>query len=117
MIEECLTLRNIRMRSMWSSQIMVGYYIAMLVADECEILSVAIRPEHRRKGYAQILLEDLIGEGRKQGIQAIYLEVRSGNSAARAFYAFLGYEMVGERRAYYRDGEDAVVLRLNISND
>jgi ribosomal-protein-alanine N-acetyltransferase len=44
--------------------------------------------------------------------EAIFLEVRESNAAARAFYEKLGFEQMGRRKGYYADGlEDAIIYR------
>lgn len=40
------------------------------------------------------------------------LEVRTSNEAAQALYRQLGFEPVGLRRRYYKNGEDAVIMTL-----
>jgi ribosomal-protein-alanine N-acetyltransferase len=47
-------------------------------------------------------------------VAAVFLEVAAKNMAARGLYEGLGFVRVGERRAYYGDGGDAVVLRLGL---
>jgi ribosomal-protein-alanine N-acetyltransferase len=44
----------------------------------------------------------------------MFLEVAADNKAANALYAGAGFVQVGERRGYYPDGGDALVLRLDI---
>ncbi|MXY71468.1 MAG: ribosomal-protein-alanine acetyltransferase, partial [Dehalococcoidia bacterium] len=46
------------------------------------------------------------------GAAAVTLEVRASNEAARALYRGCGFEEVGERRRYYADGADAVIMTL-----
>nr|MCU0626508.1 GNAT family N-acetyltransferase [Gemmatimonadaceae bacterium] len=52
------------------------------------------------------------------GCEAIWLEVRVSNAAARALYERRGFTLVGRRRGYYRKPvEDALVLRRSLSPD
>ena len=46
---------------------------------------------------------------RRAGVERCFLEVRTGNFGALAFYRALGFERAGRRPAYYRDGSDALV--------
>jgi ribosomal-protein-alanine N-acetyltransferase len=76
---------------------------------EAEILNLAIAPESRRQGVATLLVEEVVA--RRPG--AIFLEVRSSNTAARNFYQKLGFTEVGLRRGYYQSPEDdGIVMRL-----
>ncbi|MYD29817.1 MAG: ribosomal-protein-alanine N-acetyltransferase, partial [Dehalococcoidia bacterium] len=49
------------------------------------------------------------------GAEAVTLEVRVSNGAARALYGGCGFEEVGERLRYYADGEDAVIMTLALA--
>lgn len=82
-----------------------------LVADEFEVHFVATQPEWQRRGLAALLLDHLLAEVRGEGAMAALLEVRRGNEPAQALYRSRGFEVVAERRGYYDDGEDALVMR------
>jgi ribosomal-protein-alanine N-acetyltransferase len=83
------------------------------VADEVQIMNIAVTPALRRCGYGGALLEDLIGTVRAERATAIMLEVRRSNLAAIGLYERHGFGAVGVRQRYYSDnGEDALVMRL-----
>jgi ribosomal-protein-alanine N-acetyltransferase len=91
----------------------VGYAIAMFVADESEILNLAVSSSHRRHGYGGMLLDAAIAELGTRGIASVFLEVRESNAAARTLYASRGFADVSRRKKYYRNPvEDALILRL-----
>ncbi|MFN7453581.1 MAG: GNAT family N-acetyltransferase [Pseudobdellovibrionaceae bacterium] len=74
-----------------------------------EILLIAIHPDSRKKGYGQKLFQELIN-ARQCG--QVWLEVHEGNSQAHGFYTSLGFQQVGRRPRYYRDGGAALLLEL-----
>lgn len=82
---------------------------AWLVVDELHITAVAVHPDHRRQGLARRVLEALLRLASQAGAERATLEVSSANAAARALYASLGFKEVAVRRAYYRNGEDALI--------
>jgi ribosomal-protein-alanine N-acetyltransferase len=83
------------------------------VADEMEILDVAVLPSSRRRGVARFLVSLALRRAARAGAGTAFLEVRAGNSGARALYAGLGFREAGVRRSYYREPvEDAVLMRL-----
>lgn len=89
-----------------------GYCVLLHVLDEGEIANIAVAPERRRRGIAARLLDDAIDTARRMELNALFLEVRTSNEAARQLYASRGFAPVGRRRAYYRAPlEDALVLR------
>ncbi len=85
-----------------------------LVADEFEVHFVATRPEWQRRGLAAMLLDRLLAEVFAEGARAALLEVRRGNGPAQALYRSRGFEVVAERRGYYDDGEDALLMRCEL---
>ena len=92
-----------------------GYAIALSVADEAEILNLAVHPSLRGRGLGGKLLDAALAEARARGAVQIFLEVRESNLAARGLYAARGFDEVTRRRGYYRHPvEDALVLRLAV---
>lgn len=92
----------------------LAYLSCYRAADELEILNLATSPGCRRQGHARLLLELLLHEAAKMGMQKIWLEVRQGNGAAISLYESCGFRRAGRRPRYYPDtGEDALVYGLD----
>lgn len=89
----------------------------MLFGEEAHILTIAVRPEYRGRGIGRWLLLHLIDEARQSGCSAIALEVRPSNEAALGLYEKLGFALIGRRKRYYPDKEDALVLLLEGIDD
>lgn len=90
----------------------VGYCILTRAADEGEIANICAAPAVRGTGVGGRLLDDALGAADAEGTEALYLEVRISNAAARALYESRGFALVGRRRGYYQHPtEDALVLR------
>ncbi len=92
-----------------------AYQISWLLAGNMHLLKMAVWPKLRRQGLGRRLLDDVLAEFARRGGGRAGLEVRRSNRAARAFYAAAGFEPVGECRAYYRNGEDAMVLLKRVA--
>ena len=75
-----------------------GYVVAWFVLDEGEIGNLAVHAEARRQGVGAQLLDGAIAAVRAARVEALYLEVRDSNAAARALYASRGFVEVGRRR-------------------
>lgn len=89
-----------------------GYCVLLRAADEGEIANICTAPEVRGQGVGGLLLDDALDEADQSDVAAVYLEVRTSNSAARGLYESRGFSMVGRRRNYYQQPtEDALVLR------
>jgi [ribosomal protein S18]-alanine N-acetyltransferase len=95
-----------------------GLALCRVAAGEAELLTIAVRPAHRRKGLARRLLAAVIDHVRNAGAQTLFLEVGVDNPAARRLYDAQGFCAVGERRAYYQRGQglavDGIVMRLTL---
>ncbi|MFC5390563.1 ribosomal protein S18-alanine N-acetyltransferase [Brevundimonas bullata] len=94
-----------------------GFILIRVVADEAEILTLAVRPSARRGGLGARLVEAAVVRAAALGADRMFLEVAEDNVAARALYARAGFHEAGRRRGYYARAngrrEDALVLALN----
>lgn len=95
----------------------VGFSLGRQVADEAELLLLAVLPERRRRGVGRSLLQDFLVRARDEEMSQVHLEVRDGNPAI-AMYGQSGFCAVGRRRNYYHspDGtrHDAITLALQL---
>ena len=96
-----------------------GYLAAYLFAcwqvDELHVLKVATHPLHEGKGLATSLMAEARAEAERAGARGLVLEVRPSNRRAIRLYRYLGYDVIGRRPSYYADGEDALVMALELS--
>lgn len=83
-----------------------GFALTRAVADEAELLLLAIDPKKRRAGIGSALLRSVLADAAARGVVRLHLEVRADNPAV-VFYTRHGFGKVGERRDYYR-GTDGV---------
>lgn len=95
-----------------------GFILIRAVADEAEILTLAVRPAARRRGLGARLVRTAVKRAGSLGAERMFLEVAEDNAAARALYLALGFEPAGRRPRYYprTDGPaaDAVILVLGL---
>jgi ribosomal-protein-alanine acetyltransferase len=89
----------------------LGFALGWLVADELEVVDVAVARAARRLGWGRRLLTRLLESASERGAVAAFLEVRASNAPAQALYLALGFTHDGERLRYYADGEDAWLFR------
>jgi ribosomal-protein-alanine N-acetyltransferase len=83
-----------------------GFALLRVVADEAELLALAVAPDQRRRGIGDALMRRWI---RDCGARRAFLEVAEDNIAARALYARHGFTVAGRRKAYYsRPGAPSV---------
>lgn len=95
-----------------------GFALERAVADEAELLLLAVDQPAQGMGFGGELLRDFIEAGKSGGRALLHLEVRDGNPAV-AMYQRHGFRAVGRRKDYYRgsDGSrhDAVTMALDLA--
>lgn len=95
--------------------VVVGFALSRLIADEAELLLLAVRRAAQGRGIGKALLDDFAMTARSRRARVLHLEVRDGNPAMRLYEA-AGYSIAGRRRDYYRgafgQSYDALTLML-----
>lgn len=95
-----------------------GYAGLDLTGDVADIMTIATAPAHQGKGIGRLLLGELVLRARRHGAEALLLEVRSDNTAARSLYDHNGFDVISARRRYYQPGDvDALVMRRLLAKE
>lgn len=81
-----------------------GFSLLRTVADEAELLLLAVAPDAQGRGIGAALFRHFIDHGQQRGARRLHLEVRDGNAAVGMYQAF-GFHAEGRRAKYYR-GQD-----------
>lgn len=81
-----------------------GFSLARRVAEEAELLLLAVLPAFRGHGIGAALVDRFIEESRTAGARQLHLEVRDGNPAVSLYRHHL-FTIAGRRRSYYRGPE------------
>lgn len=89
-----------------------GFLLGRTVADEAELLTLAVAPEARCQGLARDLLSEFVATSRTRGAVRAFLEVAADNIPAQALYRATGWHEAGRRRRYYAPDLDAIVMDL-----
>ena len=103
-------LPAVAMEAMPFGERLVGYACAWNVADEVQLLTVAVHPARRRHGVGEALVRLVQEEALARQARAVLLEVRVANVPARRLYTRLGFRATGLRRGYYGPGQDGVLM-------
>jgi ribosomal-protein-alanine N-acetyltransferase len=98
--------------------VLLGYLVAMPGVEEVHLLNITVAPPFQRQGWARCLMDALVLWSRGRGALWLWLEVRVGNTPARALYTRCGFAEMGVRKAYYPAGqgrrEDGIVMNLRL---
>ncbi|MGI6071602.1 MAG: ribosomal protein S18-alanine N-acetyltransferase [Lachnospiraceae bacterium] len=89
---------------------LVGYCALMYIADEAELISIAVREDCRGYGIAREMLDISYEMLRDRDVVTIHLEVRESNEAAIGLYESEGFERVGLRKDFYSKPEENALL-------
>jgi ribosomal-protein-alanine N-acetyltransferase len=93
-----------------------GYIAARITAGELHVNNIGVWPEARRRGVGGALLGTVLELAARRGAHEAILEVRASNLPARAMYERLGFEVVGERKRYYKGPvEDAKIMTRRLA--
>jgi ribosomal-protein-alanine N-acetyltransferase len=95
----------------------VGYAGLMCIEPIADVQTIAVVPEQEGRGIGSALLRELIRESRLRHAQDVLLEVRADNPRAQQLYLRFGFEQIHVRPRYYRDGVDALIMRLRLEPD
>jgi ribosomal-protein-alanine N-acetyltransferase len=87
-----------------------GFIVGRQVADEAEILNLAVALSVRRKGDGSALVKAAMKEFRARRVSRVFLEVRESNETGITFYERKGFVRTRRRSNYYRDPDEAAVV-------
>jgi [ribosomal protein S18]-alanine N-acetyltransferase len=94
----------------------VGYAGLMCIEPVADVQTIAVVPEFEGRGIGSALLTELIEESRRRHAADVLLEVRADNPRAQDLYRRFGFEQIHVRARYYRDGIDALIMRLQLQD-
>ena len=89
----------------------LGYIICWYYLEELHIVNIAVIPDRQRQGIGKFMLDRVMEYFSDYNIA--YLEVRESNKKAINLYFAFGFETIYRRKAYYPNGEDALVMIKN----
>lgn len=91
-----------------------GFIVARTLGPEWEIENIIVDCQARSRGLGARLAQAVLDLAQTQGAQAVFLEVRESNRAARGLYSKLGFVESGRRKCYYGNPqEDAIMYKKN----
>jgi [ribosomal protein S18]-alanine N-acetyltransferase len=83
----------------------IGFALARVTTDECELLSLGVAPEHRARGIGAQLLAAAMTRAMADNARWFFLEVAEDNEPALRLYRAYGLSPVGRRFDYYENAD------------
>lgn len=103
--------RTLSFRTVTPTDEMVGFAFVMVNENNAaHLTTIGVAPEHRNRGIARDLLEQIESSLRVREIGTLMLEVRVGNTSAQQLYRRHGYTTVQRIGRYYNNGEDCFLM-------
>jgi ribosomal-protein-alanine N-acetyltransferase len=116
-VEVLLTDRHVFAHRAMRGRGLAGFILSRLVADEAEILSIAVARADRGRGLARSLLDLHLRRIAGLGARTMFLEVDEHNTPAIRLYARAGFTQVAERPNYYANAAGPAATALVLRRD
>lgn len=95
----------------------VGYIGGWIIDTTCDMINFVVKEEYQRMGIGSKLYLTLENKTKELNASEILLEVRKSNLKAQKFYEKFGFKEIFVRSKYYKNGEDALILRKELYED
>ena len=110
---KCETLENYKVKySFLEDNITKGFILVEETIDVINIVDVLTFEEYRRLGISESLFKYII-DNYKDKKDKIMLEVRKSNIPAINLYKKMGFNIIHERKNYYKD-DDALIMEVKL---
>ena len=95
------------------NDVVIGYYGVSSIAEDGELLTIALAKEKRGRGYASLMMRSAILQVGLKGSKKIFLEVNEKNIIALNLYKKFGFTAISRRKKYYGE-DDAIIMQLEL---
>lgn len=102
--------KNIKNFKLMSNSILIGYLFYQHDSKNCDIISIGVKQKFQKIGLGKKLINFV----KLKNFHNIYVEVSKKNTNAINFYTSLNFFPIGIRKKYYKNNNDALIMRLII---
>lgn len=92
----------------------VGFGGFKSIIDEANIMNIVVKKSHRNNGIGTLILENLLNLAKSKNMISITLEVNKNNIPAINLYKKFGFLNIGERKKYYNNTDDAIIMEKKL---
>lgn len=82
--------------------------------DDIHITNIVIKKAYRNQGFGSLLLEHILFVAKSTDKFSITLEVNENNEIAKKLYLKYGFKILGVRKKYYNNKDNAIIMTLNL---
>lgn len=92
------------------NNVIIGFAGIWISPVDVQITNIVTKKSERKRGIGTQLLDKLIKMAEKSGRDSISLEVNENNIGAGILYENAGFEVVGIRKKYYNEKDNAIIM-------
>ncbi len=85
-----------------------------IILDEATLMDIVTKKNKRHQGFAKFVLNELLTIANEENCSSMTLEVRENNLPALHLYKQFGFEEVGKRKNYYKNGDTAILMTCKL---
>ncbi|MBC7387062.1 MAG: ribosomal protein S18-alanine N-acetyltransferase [Cryobacterium sp.] len=100
-----------------TDSIVYGYAVFWVMGESAEVLNIAVDIPHRGLGLAKLMLQQIINEAMRLGLENLMLDVRKSNLPAVGLYQRAGLSITQYRKGFYSNGEDAYHMTVGLTGE
>jgi len=93
----------------------VAYSIFWIIEEEAHLMTFCVDKNCWGKGIGKAFLKDVL-DRLKYEVKRVFLDVRKSNIRAIRLYQSLNFRIIGERKYYYSDGENAIQMEFSFDD-
>lgn len=101
-------------RGIWAEGRLAGYAVGWPERRVYRLANLAVAEQFRRQGLGTQLIRDVFKTALSNKCREVRLEVRRSNLVGRSFYRKHGFAVAATLSGYYRNGEDALVMKRKL---
>lgn len=101
----------------WRRLVETTRYATTATLPDAELLAIALRPEARGTGTADVLVHELLSEFASRGVTQVRVTTASENVAAARIYERAGFQLRGEVAIHRGEGARVYVISVDGRHD
>ncbi len=94
-----------------------GFLLGWNVGEEAELARLGVAQAARGRGTGLALVQAALEEWKARSVASVFLEVRASNEVAVRLYRRAGFQEIARRPNYYANGEEARVMKRELSGE
>ena len=95
--------------------LVIGYIGAWIIEGTTDMINFVVDRKYQHQGIGQLLMYEIIKQSINENSKEILLEVREKNNQAINFYLKQGFKQIAVRKEYYKNKDNALILRKELS--